>query len=342
MTERGRNTIVGIFVLLGLFVLGLLIVKFQTAVDYFGGLRDYYIEIQAAQTAAVLPGQAMHMNGYPVGEIKSVRLADDPRQGVIITASIGYAYSIPEDVDTVSIYRGQIGPPFIEIKVLPTHSAVMIPKMPGKVADKKFKLHIPPNAFTQISQLAEQLKPTLQELGPALSRIAALAENLNLMLAGPDQPDAGQTDQVDLRSLAQQFSQTLDNLNSLIGDQQNRDNFQKSLANLSRAGEDASEALKEFKAFAAQARQSTSQLSLDLRDAAQAVIDNSEQISELLRNLDQTTRQINQGRGTAGKVLYDPALYEEMLSSTENLNEAVREFRTLLNKWSREGMKVKW
>ncbi len=341
MSERARNTVIGIFVLLGMLVLGLLIVKFRTAVDYFGGMRDYYIEIQAEKTAAVLAGQTIHMNGYPIGQIKSVRLAKDPRNGVIITAAIGQAYSIPKDVDTVHIYQGQLGPPFIDIKVLPSHSDKKFRTTPGEVV-AKLKANIPPDAFSQISQLAEQFKPALQELGPALEKIAALAENLNLMLAGPDQSDAGQADQVNLRSLAQQFSQTLDNLNSIIGNQQNRDNLQKSLANLSQAGVDASEALKEFRAFAFQAKQSTSQLSLDLRDAAQAVIGNSQQISELLRSLDQAARKINQGRGTAGKMLYDPALYEEMLSSTQNLNEAVREFRVLLKKWNREGMKVKW
>ena len=341
MTERGRNIVIGIFVLLGLFVLGLLIVKFRTAVDYFGGMRDYYIEIQAEKTAAVLAGQTIHMNGYPIGEIKSVKLAEDPRQGVIITAAIGSAYSIPEDVDTVWIYRGQLGPPFIDIKVLPSHSDKMFPTTPGKTV-AKLKANIPPDAFSQISQLAEQLKPTLQEFGPALARISALAENLNLMIAGPASSGTNQAGRTDLRSLAQQFSQTLDNLNSLIGDEQNRENLKQSLANLSQAGKDASEALKEFRAFAAQAKQGTSQLTLDLRDAAQAVISSSEQVSKLLQNLNKTVEQVNQGQGTAGKILYDPQLYEEMLSSTENLDRAVQELRTLMNKWSREGMKVKW
>ena len=339
MTERGRDIVIGVFVLLGLAVLGLLIIKFNTAVDYFGGMRNYYIEIQADKTAAVLAGQTVHLNGYPIGEIKSVRLADDPRQGVIITATIGQDFRIPSDVDTVYIYQAQLGPPWIDIEVLGTNSDQFHPTTPGEVVPTRFKALIPPDAFAQISELAEQLKPTLQELGPALSRIAALAENLNLALAGPDQPDP---DRPSLQSLARQFSQTLDNLNAVIGDQQNRENLKQSLANLSQAGRDASEALTEFKAFSAQAKQSTSQLSLELRDAGQAVIDSSQQISQLLRHLDQAVQQVNQGQGTAGKVLYDPALYEEMLSSTENLNEAIHEFRTLLNKWSREGMKVKW
>ena len=339
MTETGRNTVIGTFVLLGLIVLGLLIIKFNTAVDYFGGLRDYYIEIKADKTAAVLPGQTVHMNGYPIGQIRDVRLADDPRDGVIITAAIGQDYRIPNDVNTVHIYQGQLGPPYIEIKVVATNSDVSHPNTPGQLVPTRFIANIPPDAFTQISHLAEQLKPTLDQLGPALSRIADLAENLNLMLAGDDQPDP---DRPSLQTLAQQFSDTLDNLNSVIGDPQTRENLKQSFANLSQAGADASEALKEFKAFAVTAKQSTSQLSLDLRDTAQTVIDTSQQVTELLRHLDQAVQHVNQGKGTAGKILYDPELYQQMLSSSEDLNQAIQEFRNLLSKWSSDGMKVKW
>ena len=349
MSERGRNLVVGIFVLAGLIALGLLIVKFQGAVSYFGGLQDYYIEIEASQTAAVLSGQTVHLNGYPIGNVSSVILADDldPRKGVIITASIRQAYSIPEDVDTVSIYQGQIGPPFIDIKVLPTHSAVMMDKTPGEVVGKRFKAHIPVDVFSQIAGLAEDLRPALKTLGPALARIGTLVDNLNRLLVGAEpggseSSGADGTDQVNVRSLAQEFSQTLSNLNALIGDEQTKKNLKQSLANLTQAGADASEALKELKAFAGQAQQTTSELELHVRDAAQAVISNSEQISELLQHLNKTVEQIEQGKGTAGKILQDPELYEEVLLATKDLNEAVQTLHNLLKKWNREGVKLKW
>ena len=129
MTENGRNVLVGIFVLVGLLVLGLLIVKFQTTVGYFAGLGDYYIEIKAETTADVRVGQNVHLNGKPIGEVTSVELAEDPRKGVIITAAIDQKYDIPEDVGSAYIYQGQIGPPYIEIKADDSHSAVMMEKM---------------------------------------------------------------------------------------------------------------------------------------------------------------------------------------------------------------------
>ena len=100
MSERGRNIVIGFFVLLGLAALGYLVVRFQTTVNVFTDRSDYYIEIHADHTAAVLPDQTIHINGEPVGHILSVDLVDDedPRKGVIIIAAINQQYSIPEDV----------------------------------------------------------------------------------------------------------------------------------------------------------------------------------------------------------------------------------------------------
>ena len=344
MSERGRNIVVGLFVLAGLAVLALLIVKFQTGVTYFTGMGDYYIEIQASQTAAVLPGQTIHLNGIAIGQIHSVGLANDqdPRQGVIITAAISHQFSIPEDVTEVSIHQGQLGPPYIDIKVLPSHSAVMMKKTPGEVV-ATLTAHIPPGPFSQISTLANELKPALKELGPALTKIGDLAENLNAMFAGPaDDSTDPAAERLDVKGLAQKFSQTLDNLDALIGGQENRENFKKSLANLRQAGDDATKVLEELKGFAGQARQTTVELDNHMRDVAQAIIRNSEQVSTLLAQLNKAAQQINQGQGTAGKILYDPQLYEEMLSVSKELNQAVQTLRILLDKWNKQGLELKW
>ena len=350
MSERGRNIAVGLFVLLGLAALGYLIVKFQPTVGLFADRSDYYIEIQADQTAAVLPDQTIHLNGKPVGHIRSVELADDkdPRKGVIIIAAINQQYSIPEDVKIVSIYQGQIGTPYIEIRALASHSDKMLKKTAGKVV-AKFKANIPPSAFKEISNLVGELKPALKELGPALANIGKLANNLNAMLGGPEAEATGtsvepgaQAASGDLRSLVGQFSQTLENINALVGDEENRENFKQSLANLRKAGQDASEVLADIKGFAGQASKTTSELGTKMRDVAQAIISNSEQISKLLRRLNKAAEQVNQGRGTAGKILYDPKLYEEMLSATEGLNETMQAFRDLLSKWNKQGLDLDW
>ncbi len=79
-----------------------------------------------------------------------------------------------------------------------------------------------------------------------------------------------------------------------------------------------------------------------MRDVAQAIIGNSEKVSELLGRLNKAAENLNMGRGTAGKILHDPQLYVEMLSTTEQLNKALQTLRSLLTKWNKQGLKLKW
>ena len=345
MTERGRNVVVGIFALLGLIVLAVLIVQFQAGVRYFRGTKDYYLEITADQTAAILPGQDVHLNGKRVGYIKSVELATDPREGVIIIASIDPKYDIPKDIEHVSIYQGQLGPPFIDIRVYSHHSSEMTEKKAGEIS-LRLKAKLPGGQLGELSKLARDIKPALAEFGEALNKIGALAESLNKILAGPQAngdslSDGQDQQQVNLQNMLLQLSQTLENLNSLIGDEQTREDFKEGLSNLRQAGHDASEALVEVKGLAGEAKQTASELRTQFRDLAQALISNSHEISRLLEQLNKAAEQVNTGKGTAGKTLYDPALYEEMLTTTKTLNETLNSLQALLEKWDKQGVDLK-
>lgn len=348
MTERGRNVVVGVFTLLGLIFLALLVVQFQAGLRHLRGSKDYYLEIAADQTAAILPGQDVHLNGKRIGYIKSVELAEDPREGVVIIASIDSKYDIPVDVKQVSIYQGQLGPPFIDIRVYPTHSDQMVEKKAGEVSCH-LTAKLPEGQLGELSKLAKEIRPALAEFGSALNKIGALAESLNEILAGPeangapssDGQDQGQ-EQVNLQNMLLQLSQTLENLNSLIGDEQTIEDFKEGMSNLRQAGHDASEALVEVKGFAGEAKQTATELRAQFRDLAQALIDNSQEISKLLEQLNKAAEQVNTGQGTAGKTLYDPALYEEMLSTTKTLNETLNSLQALVQKWDKQGVDLKW
>ena len=213
----------------------------------------------------------------------------------------------------------------------------MMDKTPGKVTGV-LEAKIPGGGLGELSELLKAIKP---------DKIGELVENLNRVLSGPETGGAdGQGEdgrkQIHLQGLLQQFSHTLKNLDALVGDEQNIENFKESLANLRQASQEASEVLAEVKAFAGQGKQATTELQTQIRDVAQAVITNSEEISRLLAQLNKAAEQINAGQGTAGKILYDPALYEEMLSTTKSLNETLDSLGVLLRKWHKQGMDLKW
>lgn len=66
----------------------------------------------------------------------------------------------------------------------------------------------------------------------------------------------------------------------------------------------------------------------------------AEEVSRLLHSLRQAAEKINQGDGTAGKLLNDPKLYDNLVRVSEELDGMVKDFRRLARTWETKGMGV--
>ena len=51
--------------------------------------------------------------------------------------------------------------------------------------------------------------------------------------------------------------------------------------------------------------------------------------------------KIERGEGTAGRMVTDAELYENLLTATERLSETLDSFNQLIEKWEREGVDLK-
>ncbi|HRU14255.1 MAG TPA: hypothetical protein P5017_00865 [Anaerohalosphaeraceae bacterium] len=118
------------------------------------------------------------------------------------------------------------------------------------------------------------------------------------------------------------------NANQIIGDKDNQDNIRKTLAAVSEATAQATETLKSLQQFT---------------DVG------SEQIVRIADNLDtafsefgHVFAQINAGQGTAGRLIKDDRLYENLVDSTLELQLALDQIK----KWAADardrGLRIKW
>ncbi|MBN1941967.1 MAG: MCE family protein [Phycisphaerae bacterium] len=71
----------------------------------------------------------------------------------------------------------------------------------------------------------------------------------------------------------------------------------------------------------------------------QLIID-AEDVSKVLHSLQQAADKINEGDGTAGKLLNDPKLYDNLVRVSEQMDGLVKDFRRLAKKWETQGMGV--
>ncbi|HOF17777.1 MAG TPA: hypothetical protein PK082_02615, partial [Phycisphaerae bacterium] len=211
----------------------------------------------------------------------------------------------------------------------------------------------------------QEVLDALRDLSQGFREIAKLAQNLNAMLAPPEPASAPATggapgtepaaQAAGLGGTLAKIDRTLDAIHAVLGDAENQANLKASLANLSKAAASAHEAMGALKTFADDARQVTtraasaaddiSETALAARqridELAKKLIDNTEKISLLLTTFHQAAAKLESGDGSAGKLLNDPKLYNNLVEASQQMTGLMKDFRALVDEWKKSGVQIK-
>ena len=119
-----------------------------------------------------------------------------------------------------------------------------------------------------------------------------------------------------LDELVKGLAAFINNANDIVGDKSNKGNIKTTLANLS-------EATEELRVFLASG------------------VSTSEEISKTTAELRQILEKINEGKGSAGKIINDARLYEKLLENADELEVLLKDLRAMVNEYKKKGIKVK-
>ena len=126
-----------------------------------------------------------------------------------------------------------------------------------------------------------------------------------------------------LDELVDQLGTLINNANAVIGDEDNRRNIKTTLANLSDTSKQAAQVLKEFQAFSVSA------------------VNTSEQLSKTVAELRVILEKVNNGQGTAARLVNDGRLYESMVENTQQLQVLLEELNLFIGKSRDKGLPIK-
>jgi phospholipid/cholesterol/gamma-HCH transport system substrate-binding protein len=356
MTERVRNIAVGVTVILALCGLGGMIVLFGEAPVFARG--GYSVTLVLPASGGVTSGADVRLNGIHVGTVTSVTLMSDPSQGVHVSCRIDRRYRIPDSVSTTIGSRGLGGAAFVDLYVSPLKG--------GQVAR-----YLPIDGTARIQgQIAPYGGLLGAETSVELSKIAAsfesfshLAENLNAVLMGqppsttPPAIGAATTSAPageGLGTAIVKLNSVLDGLGNIVNSSENQTNIQVSLNNLRKVTEQATAAIEQLQAFAQDARGSltsvnrsadavtaTAQVtSQRVSELAGQLGDDAARLGKLLTSLDQAAEKLVAGEGTAGKLLNDPTLYNDLVNSMRQLSKTLTELQATLKTWREKGVDI--
>lgn len=349
MSDRSRNVIVGLTVLTALCMLGGMIVLFAGMPELLQ--RGYRMRILFDATRNAKEGDPVKLAGVRVGSVTDIAFTGgDPRRGVTFTVLIDRGVRVPADVTPRIHSQGFVGSAYIDLAYESNPMGNPDAQQPTGFIPTSHVVTIMGDTSSTGGMIPPEIADALAGIEEDFRQLGQLANNLNRFLApaaasGPASQPA-QPGRV-MTTIAK-VDRTLDELHEVIGDRKNQANFKTALGRFTQAGADASEAMASMKSLAEEARESlrrttrsTTDVSRSVEKLTKRLIDNAGKISTMMATMNRALTKMESGKGTLGRMMNDPQLYNNLTEAARQLGKLVAEMRQLVKTWQSKGVNVK-
>jgi len=113
------------------------------------------------------------------------------------------------------------------------------------------------------------------------------------------------------------------------------------LTNLAETSKESTVAIKELEKFLSAGSATFTNADAKIEKFVNSTVNASEELAETLKQLRLILIKVNKGEGTAGRIINDGRLYENLLENTQQLELLLEELQTLTTKWRDKGVGVK-
>ena len=277
--EKRRETTAGLFVLVGLLLLGTLVVQFGRFGDRFTGHYPLYIEFP--DTGGIIKGSEVRLRGAKVGNVatKPELSLGGASSSVRMEMRISDDVKIPRDSTFHIASSGFIGDTFIDIKPPETENGEYFKSGDTVIGVGAGSFDAIKSDAQSIAKNANLLlidaKETFKKVDLALEEITEVGENLNI---------------------------TMKKVNTRFLSDDNLDNLTKAIANLEAASGDIGKVTKELNPAIADARKTFASLSKAADSADDLILDTRKEIKNIepvLRELPEAIENISSAAGKA-------------------------------------------
>ncbi len=341
MEEDRKNLIVGLFVMLGLIILGIMILLFGEAPQAF--THSYIVTMSFPSAGPVRESDPVMLNGLQVGQVKEIKPLPDIRKGVQMICQINAKYRIP--VDAQPLIKEQtmaLGKPAIRIDVGPENSVEMLPTdgsghLVGYVAGGLEEL-IPRETMKELEEAGLALTNLAKALEPVARDLHELFKPTSVeevdTATGPSRPLAN------ISTVVQRFDRSLKSINKIMADPANQKNLTVIIRNFRVISEQGLVLSDKLNSLADRLSNLTSGADKKLAKVASALMDNSSKLGMLLDKLNRIAYKADEGKGTIGKWLNDPELYDALVLTTKRISLTLEELHQLIKQWRIKGLKL--
>lgn len=334
MSPRTRNVSVGVVVLLAMFVLVWMIVRFGAYMALPFRPEQIAVTFTAERGDGLGEGSAINYKGIPVGRIISVD-RDPKTDEIIIKATLDKDPPLPANVVADIVFSSPLGGvSSLDLRVKPAG------KPEGVLASgAQLKAYYLGSTFLppEFAELARNFNESVRQFNDAhlIDKVSRTVDTTNEAIV--------------------KAGKVIDGVSDLVNDPKMKEDLRKSLEAIHAASDNAREISDRINAISqrmdsiidntdkaiasAKGTFDVSQKRIDELSSltAQQLV----KVSQILDNVNDISGKINKGTGTAGALVNDPRLYQALVDSTRELNGTLSDLRRLAQQWEQEGITLK-
>jgi phospholipid/cholesterol/gamma-HCH transport system substrate-binding protein len=128
---------------------------------------------------------------------------------------------------------------------------------------------------------------------------------------------------------------------NLIGDPKLREDLTTAMTNIRTVSERANVIAAKLDTLTANADTAVTGVKADMDRLTVKLGDDLDKLGQAFRQFQEISAKINNGKGTAGQLINDPKLYDELALTAKQLNKVAASLNRLMEQWEREGVSIK-
>ena len=277
---------VGLFAVLMLLI-GWAVIRVLKGADLFGNTNTYYVYYE--QVGGIQEASQVMLFGVKVGTVTDVSLNEDPTKGVQLTLTVDDRYNLPVDSKAKIFNNGLMGGKAVEI-VYGNSSEIL-----------------PDEGTLQPEVSVDLMEMASSEMEGLLAKVTAIMDNLTQTLEGINALMAQNTESI--TSIVSNVDGVTGNVNAMLAKE--RTHLEEALSSLSKFSKSLGDNADEVDTIIGNMNKFSSDLASSNLVA---------EVESVLSQLNAVMETINKEEGSAGKLLHDAELYNNLTQASDNLS----------------------
>jgi phospholipid/cholesterol/gamma-HCH transport system substrate-binding protein len=296
--------VVGIFVIVAVIAFFWMIFKFGDLPILVSEIKSYEVKIQFPSAPGVQRDTPVRFCGYQIGTVTDVKPP-----------------TVLQDLNTKKWYHQTMVIVSIDNHFKDIPDIVQAKLMTRGLGSSYIDLRIPP---------VDALKGKVLVEGSLLQGSTGVSSEFF-----PEETQAK------LEELITDVTAFVKNSNEVVGDVNNKANIKTALANLADASKEANDAIRQIKEAANAGKTMFRNADARTTQLTTSLVATSDKLGEVMTNLDSVLAKINEGQGTAGKLVNDGRLYEQLLEDSKQLHLVLQDMKTFVTESTEKGLPIK-